>query len=435
MMLLTRRVWDLIIITDGDSMLEIQRYISQFKSIKDANDFLRKIFRLRIEPQLLVFDNGMKEVVYLYNNSPISPRCTITSEANALILNKSNEIVSARYKKFYEYDERKESNINLSRTRIEMFYDGASVTIFKYKGKMFIQTKHRVMGDNMISYKYMDSFRGYVSGVLYKSIGKGYEDIFDNYKCYTFVLVSPLTKNIVSYKETDLILISIFDKANCKELPKWDLDRLARPDFDDPAIFSRPKTVFINNVYDIRNHLDYEDKFQPGFIIIDDANNRAKYTRSLYKAINCIKNSIDLNALDFAEAILAGMYTDLEKMELNFSPVYDVLQDCVEKIANMLNVRWGKLSRYAGSFDKFCDELNKYGMPKEYCEIIHALRRATITSATQRIGSIKPESLVEYAINYCPNFEENCRECGVVVDVEIRKSEDTSLQTYMRSKC
>ncbi len=416
-------------------MLDIQKYISNFRTVSDANVFLSRRFKLRVRAQNISPHNGSRETVYIYNSTMTSPPSKITSEANGLILNKHNEIVSASFRNFYEFDHESmydldsKSNIDISTARIEKFYDGDLVVVYTYKGTLLVNTSHRVAGDDIVSMDHIDTFNGFAKSILYSNIGPTYSDMFEPHKCYAFELISPSTEYITIYDESELILLAIFDKNLCEELPKWELDRFARLESHAVKI-ARPKFAFINNIYGIKNNMNDLQPLDRGFVIVDQNGNRAKYTAELYRALDYIKDGIDLNAIDFATVILAGFYPILRSINSSFDPVYGRLQSFMENTVAMLNSRWGRLSK-EDSIDDFVYKISKMDLHADLEFILLALRRKIITNASEGMRYIKPKTLVYLICKYDKGFQGECRECGIDVDPNLRLNDVTELQRML----
>jgi hypothetical protein len=401
-------------------VLPIQKYISNFKNVKDANTFLSSIFKIRVGVQNITFNSGMKETVYIYNKTALSPIHEIVTDANGLILNKDGDIVSFPFKNIYDFNASYLiSEKEFTNARIEEMYDGTLVVVYKYKDTMFVQTKERVMGDSVISLSVIDTFRGLTETILFKLFGENYEDLFEPNKCYAFELTSQFTKNIVKYEKSSLMLLSIFDKDTCRELPKWEVDRFAfgRSDLKEVKL-DRPKSTFIITTKgmseNIKKYTEILHNDIRGCVIVDN-DKRFKVETNIFKSKNKINRGIDLDIIDFAILVLKDKNLIYDK---TFKPIYTYLNNSIIELTDMVDKNWKIIDEKKHSLilspidvDILVDSFN---LPEDLVYIITLLNEGIIKKAIQGKEYIDPNTLVAYTINYFDStFIEICSEHGI----------------------
>ena len=135
-------------------MLEIQKFIDQFDSIETANIFLKEKLNLKITKHVLThLDKMYDDIVYLYNYNPEkSPlNNTIVQEANGLILDDANRLVSKSFNIIPHIYEKRAPKINWNKKRVkgETKYDGTLVVLYHWNGDCYIQTINYHPSDSM----------------------------------------------------------------------------------------------------------------------------------------------------------------------------------------------------------------------------------------------------------------------------------------------
>lgn len=319
--------------------MSIQNFLNSFGSLDNAHDALRIKHGINVKEELLVFDSGVAETVYLYNSEPLKWK-TIGSmryEANGLILNGQNDIVSSSYRKFFGMNDLRASELDFSDLSAERYLDGTLVVVYSYGHDFFIQTKKSVMALDYLPGTDETYYRAVLRVLNKKFDGKpfqpflGHQEFSKRYS-WAFEYVNPKDG------EEDLILLSAFRKdIGGLEVQPHYLDRFAKQyGFKRPPRFEGIRSK--EAAYELME--DCCSPFDKGLIVFDRALNRRKLLNPIYKTlkkiINCGEQTLPKH---FAEIVLTG---EAEKVGEYFPKcanilllMDEVLQEILEDLTDM----------------------------------------------------------------------------------------------------
>ena len=274
--------------------LDIQNFLKGFRSIDLANSQLALKYNIDITKNFLVVQGGMSmEPVWIYNYDAIKARgdLNIENEARALILDQNADIISMSFKRFFNAHEQYASKIDWNNARAEFKHDGSLIVIYEHKGKFYIQTRRTPTAQGTINGSATNmTYEEAVVNVLkkkFKTPFKPFRDVnVDESFCWVFEYVSPTNRVVTPYTNTDLKLLSVFDKLNITEVDRESVDEFARK-YD----FSRPISINVNSIDDVVKVFPSIDPLEEGFVVVDNNFNRIKIKNPSYLSIARAINS------------------------------------------------------------------------------------------------------------------------------------------------
>ena len=350
-------------------MLKIQEYISLFKDIEEANRHLSSNLNIRVSKGSIWTMDSM-ENLYLYNYHPKkSPKNNpITKEANGLILNKDNEIVSFPFKRFYDIDHPCADTMSDNGAYAQVMEDGYLVVIFYYKGYWNIQTEFAINATEPVYVNKIQSRMRYrVMDVLQKKFGieepylpfKKYpsEDI-----CYVFEYVSPYSKKITPYKEEDLLLITAYNKKLQLEMNEsWLYNWKKKCVKED--IFKSPDSFFVRDREQIEDVLACFNSLTKGLVVTDNSGNRVKILNPRYKNLcKLLKAGKNPSTKLLSKMVLNGEVVRLGHYYKEYRLVFSIFGQHLQKIDSKIRRLWGS---------------NKHLSQKEFARTIRHYKRST----------------------------------------------------------
>lgn len=317
-------------------MLEIQKFIRGQSSIKTANTMLEDLLNLKITESTLVFPNGDKETVYIYNyhqwKTPLES--TIGKEARALILNEHGVVVSFSFQRFPSYgqDIDADDEFDWDSARLEEKLDGSLVVVYGYRGHHFIQTRGLIDASGEIAgtgVTYNDAVMGYLHNI---TGGDPFKHFYGN-MCYVFEYIGPGNRHVTPYKETSLVLLSIFNRNTLAEMSKQFVDNYAYR-----SHFPRPISMDLLGLHDTteENINYYMDKLEPleeGYIIVDKNQNRLKIKSKSHVAIsNALNIGNGVSTNHFANIVLQGEHGEMKAYFPEYGGILDLLFKTLENL-------------------------------------------------------------------------------------------------------
>ena len=262
-------------------MLEIVKFINEhnnWRELLSSDPYNLKIFE----------DDGF--VLFKYDQINSDFHEEICKEARGLILDMENNfrVVRMAFKKFFNIDEGFASNIDWDTAVATEKIDGSIMSVWFARGKWHLSTNNTI-----------DAFKANISGIApYKTYGDLFESVLplstfettiSNYlvnNCYTFELVSPYTKVVISYPKTKVYLLSV---RNMITLEEWTLLQVRA--FADRFRISIPEQYSLNNENDYRNLVNSMPEGHEGIVVRDADGERVKIKTLLYFEMHKAKNN------------------------------------------------------------------------------------------------------------------------------------------------
>jgi len=322
------------------SILEIQKYIKEFANIEDANALLREQLALEIKKDVLLFDNGTKENVWLYNYSHIrSPQNHVyVKESRGLILDENGDIISISFERFFNMGHPSAPKIQYGNALAEKKFDGSLIVVYNHKGKWFVQTRGDANASGRMSYESGISFYNGVLAVLRDKFGHDtpFKPFRDEEDCYVFEFVSPFNILVTRYKSTDLILLAVRNKKSLKEYKTEDVDRFAH------AIgLKRPESYFVKDKKSIEELVELCERLEEGYVIVNPDMTRIKVKNQKYLEVSRMLNAgSEISPRNFANAVIAGTENDVLSIFPEYEEIINVFKKSFMEIYNNLIETW-----------------------------------------------------------------------------------------------
>lgn len=352
-------------------MLALQEYILTHPNWRE--ELTQAPYALKISEQ-----DGY--VLFKYNQIESDFSQPICREARGVILDAENgfRVVRLAFYKFFNIDESYAANIDWGSAVATEKIDGSIMTVWFGRGGWRVSTNGTI-----------DAYKAELSGLSpYKTFG----DLFDaaakasglNYNvlnpefCYTFELVSPWNKVVISYPEPALYHLSTRYLGG-----DW-----AREEFEEVEVnigVRKPK------VYQMYSELGYRQCVaempggHEGIVIRDAFYRRVKLKTPLYFELHRMSNNWVLNAERVVELIRANDYEEFlsyfpehrpyfesVKRVLNDVPfILEDIQTCVDgwKSRNQMDSESTRRRWFA---QEFCDRKLKALYFKAYDECLYA---------------------------------------------------------------
>lgn len=311
-------------------MLEIVKFINEhnnWRELLSSEPYNLKIFE----------DDGF--VLFKYDQINSDFHEEICKEARGLILDMENNfrVVRMAFKKFFNIDEGFASNIDWDTAVATEKIDGSIMSVWFARGKWHLSTNNTI-----------DAFKAPISGIApYKTYGDLFESVFplstfettiSNYlvnNCYTFELVSPYTKVVISYPKTKVYLLSV---RNMITLEEWTLlqVRAFADRFTDRFMISIPEQYSLNNENDYRNLVNSMPEGHEGIVVRDKNNERVKIKTLLYFELHKAKNNGVLTAERIVNLVRANDHYEFLSYFPEYKPIFDDIEAQVHEANNIV---------------------------------------------------------------------------------------------------
>jgi hypothetical protein len=377
-------------------MLKIQKFIKSINDIEIANTFLQEKKFIRVKKCCLPHRNNSNSTVYIYNYDKHKTKDTdpIGQECNGLILDSRGNVVSISFPRFFRIGENEATNIEWKNALAEKREDGTLVVIYHHKGEWFIQTKDSPSGDDMLPNRKTE-FATLVKAILIRKFRTlKWAEPFQRMNkelCFVFELVSPFNKRLTPYEDSDLILLTIYNKTTLVEYTEPQVQEYA-----SHTEFTRPKTKIINSISDAVRWLADMDYVEKGLVIVDKYGRRIKMVNVDYLRFSEIVGTNEEEFLDPKNLLKIVFENKVDDVVLHFperEPVLTYIEEKIEDITDELFAIY---------------QFNKYMHPKEYARKVgdHSLSSLLLLIKSDpfieledEIKKVRPEKLINIIID------------------------------------
>ena len=250
-------------------MLNVQKYLRGGKTLVDLKAELAIEFTLHETEPLVILNYSM------IDSNKLDP---IVRECRALVLERETwDIVAAAFPRFFNWGEVQEEMplFNWDNFWVNTKEDGSLIPVYYYNGEWRINTRSTFgKGECGQSGKsWHDLIYPLIENKL-ESMDKGYTFVFE--------FVSPWNKVVRYYKDSEVILLSMFkvDKDGAVESKYDKVDQAA-----EILGFRRPIAFHFDNLNDIEQYLEKLEKEDPtneGVVICDNELRRWKMKNKDY---------------------------------------------------------------------------------------------------------------------------------------------------------
>ena len=403
-------------------MLSIQKYLKSFSLIENGILNLTKAYHIEVKPGIL--SNCDKVWLYKYDQIHAKPTCSIENDARGLILDQNADIVSMSFRRFFNaYENFSHQEIHWNSAFAEEKHDGTLITMYKHKENTYIQTQKMINAEG----------RAQMSGVSYEQMVRRFMyDKFDIIPypfewenpnlCWVFELVSPLNRIITPYENTNMYLLSIFNKESVSEMSRQEVDAMAIK-----YGFDRPKAVKVESIEEAVNLANSVKKTDEGYVVVDECFNRIKVKNKAYLAVKRAVNAgSELSLRHFAQIVLDSDAEEISSYFPEYKKLLGIMTQSVKDMRNELSAIWEKT--------KQIETLKEFAMSDSVrrCSIKYVLfemYKKKISSIDEGLSNMKPESLVEHAKNR--NREEVIQEFDKVRKNKLEENVDWEENTVV----
>ncbi len=403
-------------------MLEIQRYLDMFDNANDGNDGLKEQYAIDVRKETLtapsVGESSKRYPVFVYNYTKDSPmEIKMVQEARGLVLDDHANVVSSSFRYIPELNSHNASHIDWSSAMAEPQKDGELVVIYSYKRKWFIQTEESANAANGLPDCGI-SYKAYVSSILAERFGakspfKPFDDYLDDDLCYAFEFVSPYIRKVTPYRESDIILLSAFNKVSQEEKPFMWLHSFNH-DFAGQKLRQVRRHV-VNSFKDALRIMANMESTAKGIIVKDKFSNRLKMTNPKYKELKKIVDiGCGLTPKHIAKAVITGPAVHLGSINNAYNTVTNMFFDALVDVGKEIQEVWRE--NHYSTNDHFAKSIKNY--PKITRSVLFMLKRGQAENIQEAFERMNPELVVKIAKKkYGAEFEEKFDEMIKIIKI------------------
>lgn len=301
---------------------------------------------LSSSPYNLIIKDGVGEyeglVLFKYNQLESDLSLQLVQDCRGIIIDIEDNfnVISYPFRKFFNYGEKYASNIDWDTARVQQKLDGSIVkaAYWERKNKWVISTNGCINAFDVDATSISDTFMDDVSinfGKLFmKAFNKNHYsfDKLNKNHTYMFELVSPYTKVVIDYPETDIYHIGTRNNRTFKEV---DVDiGIKKP--REYSLHSLDAVLSAANALNTNNDKIIEDE---GFVVVDSKWRRVKIKSPLYLSAHYLKG----NKLSFNRCLDIIIHNE-EDEYLSYFPeqkcAFDAVHDTIKKVENLLTSGW-----------------------------------------------------------------------------------------------
>jgi len=381
-------------------MLEIQKFINEFPSIRDANRELIETISLKIKLDSLVFPNGAVEQIYIYNYDLLeSPHDNpIANECRGLILDMKGNVISYPLARFFNAHEGAAATIDWDSAKAFDKHDGTMIAIYTHREHTFIQTRGSAVAEGPVSGMPHLSYSEAVKALLIRKHGgltgwaKGFAPPVDWAKdfapgfIYIFEFVAPYNRIVTPYDKPDLYLLTIRGKPDLIEMDNWVVDDVA-----EKLGYKRPASIRCVAKAGVLSMIEDLDPTDEGFVVVDKNFNRVKIKNPRYLAISRAVNAgAQLSPRHFAAVTLNG---DGDETKGYFPEYADAIDLFITVLAN-LGTHLQELWAQHGELERKPFALKVKHHP--FSGVLFGMKSQRISTIGEGLSQEKPDKLVSY---------------------------------------
>ena len=265
--------------------------------------------------------NGMNLLMLKYSQVDSDFNEPIVRECRGIIFDEDTwEPVSVPFFKFGNVGESYCPEIDWNTARCGTKIDGSLIKIVKINGKLLISTNGTIDAKNApVAEQINCPFKTFEDIVLYVF---RYKDVdymnFEEGFTYMFELVSPWTRVVVPFKETDMYFLGKRDNTTFEETYFTDDEVMSRL-FDTPDVFSLKS---IDECLAAAKEMPWDEE---GYVVCDKFFNRVKVKSPSYVAAHNLKGN---GVMSYARAIELVRSNEIEEICSYFEEFRPALEEC-----------------------------------------------------------------------------------------------------------
>jgi len=303
--------------------LEVQKFIEQHS---DWEKLLQeKPYCLKISHEEIF---GRKMVMVKYDQIDSSFYEPIVCECRGLVLDETtNEVISYPFNKFFNFGEPNAAAIDWKTAKVGTKIDGSLIKIVRLGHDVLISTNGT-----------LDAFKAPIAeqiGCKFKSFGDLVKQIIvskygamqlfierlqENFT-YMFELVSPYTRVVIPYKETDMWYLGRRDNLSFQE------EHFSAKPFGDK--FKVPEVFPLSNVDQCLEATKAMPWDEEGYVVCDANFNRVKIKSPSYLAVHNLKG--EGGVMSYRRAIEIVRANEIDEICSYFEEFRPALEECKAK--------------------------------------------------------------------------------------------------------
>lgn len=282
-------------------MLELQRFIIDHPASWKE--------RLEMDPYNLKIEEKGNLVLFKYNQISSDFSYDICKEARGIILERDSwRVVRMAFKKFFNLGETHAAKMDWASARVTEKMDGSLISLYYYNSQWNVATNGCINAhDAELNNGGFKTFYDLFMAALPTDFD--WNKLNPHYT-YTFELVGPYNRIVVSYPKNDVYLICVRDNASFEEY--------SIQDFADDLHVKTPTTWWAEMYEDCQNIVDGFGDNTEGIVVQDKYHNRVKMKTPLYFQLHRMVNNGKLTT----ERALALIMANDEEEFLIYFPEY-----------------------------------------------------------------------------------------------------------------
>ena len=384
-------------------MLNIQKYISCFDNVEQANVYLRSNFKLDVIDDTILSDvDGSWYNVYIYVPRPSADLADpIVQEANCLILDEDGELIAkaANIARSVASVEQLPQSIVLENARVIERCEGVLLVIYNLEGEWFVGSQFSADArETPFGKKGFLSYGSQFKTHLLNIRGQQAEwyDFFINVDprlCFSFLFRLPKSSGLLPTVSYDIKLLDIINTADGRSLSQERVDKIAAS-----WCISRPPYRVGRDVDSLQVAVRSMPLFRAGITIIDKNDVRIDIDNPIFNALRNAKEARGrITPVHIAKIFNSCRdNVDLKQIERAFpeyKPILEITEAVTEELFGELITLWNHAKRYTDD-KSFAREVMHH--PLNY--LLFMFRNGKINSLRDAVMELEPNKLVEQAV-------------------------------------
>lgn len=345
-------------------MLETIKFIKENENWRDL---------LKTDPYNLTINENENYAILKYSQVNSDFTKQICKECRGLVIDlHTNEPVALSFIKFFNVQEPLADKIDWATAKVQEKVDGSKMLVWfdKYENKWRISTSSQLDAYKANVSDFNITFGQLFDKALLNYTYPGYKSLYDcldkNY-CYTFELVSPESKIVISYP-TNLYFIGVRDIRTFEEKNPEDFTNIY------PYMCKPRQYPVLKNLKSCLSATEKMGFDEEGFVVVDANYNRVKIKSPTYVQAHYLRG----NGVNSLSKILEIIEKNEKDEFLGYFPEYAEYFDDVEKrlityknnLKNAINDLKNKLDIEANNWTRkdFADFINTNY--KEYAAVL-----------------------------------------------------------------
>lgn len=295
-------------------MLKVVEFIHKYKNWREL---------LSQPPYSLTIKEDENLILLKYNQINSDFNEEVCRECRGLILSRDTlEPVALSFEKFFNVQESLADEIDWSSATVREKVDGSKILVFYYRGW------HVATSGALDAYRTPVNGHDLTFGDIWdralKNNNLTFESLCSNLNqnfCYTFELVSPETKVVISYPKADICLIGVRNVRTWKEVPIEGTFQASHCKIKTPKIFSLSS---LEDCLDAANQLGSGEE---GFVVQDKYFRRVKIKSPAYVALHHLRLNGPVTESRILEVIEAGECSEF----FGYFPEYLPIKESIER--------------------------------------------------------------------------------------------------------